>query len=214
MQDLIEKKEAIKDYIYNDLPDILESGEEYLTEEKKSLLYNYSDLLLEWNQKINLISRKSEVKVIKEGLLESLSLAETLFDYKGKLLDVGSGGGFPGIVLGLVNDNLQVNLLDSIKKKTMVLNDIIHKLGRNNFVVHTDRVENIAKKMGSTFDFVTTRGVGKFDYYLPVYFNCMDDFGSVFVLTGEDCYQDMTFKNADIFPNPYFEDRVIAVFSR
>lgn len=211
-QILEEKITTIKNFINKELPETIEAKED-LTQEKKAKLGEYCQYLLEWNQKINLISRKSEVKVIKEGLIESLSLMEVMYEFDGDVLDIGSGGGFPGLVLAIMNEELHITLLDSVKKKTMVLRDIADKLELRNISVANDRMENLQKKYKGKFDFVTTRGVGKFATYIPMYLNFIDDFGNVFILTGEDYHSEKIFNDADIIENYYFPDRVIAVFS-
>ncbi len=210
----IETKLAeLNSFVFQELPEIIESAEELLTDEKKAKLLEYCQYLLEWNAKINLISRKSEVRVIKEGLVESLSLLEVMSDYAGDLLDIGSGGGFPGLILAIMNEELKITLMDSIKKKTMVLKDIAKSLGLTNVVVLNARMEEVLKDHRGTFDYITTRGVGKFGDYIPVYLEYINDFGNVFILTGEDYHKEKIFNEADILENPYISDRVIAIFS-
>src|SRR5690606_3538736 len=126
--------------------------EKFLSEELKiketdlflKLFSEYQTLLLEWNYKINLISRKSDS--IENHILNSIFFL-TKYPLTGKesIVDVGTGGGFPGIPLKILYPELSLTLLDSITKKTMVLEDITQKLGLD-AVILSGRAEEISLK--------------------------------------------------------------------
>lgn len=111
---------------------------------------------LEWNSKINLISRKDEDSFIEKHLLHSLAIARVIDFKKGSsIMDVGTGGGFPGLALAIMFPDSDFLLVDSIKKKIMVVNDLIKKLDLKNVEAVQERVENI----NYDFDFIVSRAV-------------------------------------------------------
>ena len=111
---------------------------------------------LEWNSKINLISRKDEDSFIEKHLLHSLAIARVVDFKKGSsIMDVGTGGGFPGLALAIMFPDSDFLLVDSIKKKIMVVNDLIKKLDLKNAEAVQERVENI----NYDFDFIVSRAV-------------------------------------------------------
>ncbi|MBI5021336.1 MAG: 16S rRNA (guanine(527)-N(7))-methyltransferase RsmG [Ignavibacteriales bacterium] len=125
-------------------------------------LQEYVELLIEWNQKINLISRKDEVNVWPRHILHSLSL---LFFFKLKsnshAIDIGTGGGLPGIPLAIVEPSIKFVLVDSIRKKCMAVTDMVDRLKLKNVIVVTERVEELSKKniYQRSFDYILARAV-------------------------------------------------------
>jgi 16S rRNA (guanine527-N7)-methyltransferase len=133
-----------------------------LGDERMRLLDGYVDLLTEWNAKINLISRKDTENVRESHLLHSLALLFFVeIPHGARLLDIGSGGGLPGIPLAIARPDLRVLLADSIQKKMTVVSDIVTRLGLANVTVHTGRVEELAKGTARAggFDIAVARGV-------------------------------------------------------
>lgn len=124
----------------------------------------YNKLLLDWNEKINLISRNSYS--IESHALNSIffltkyAIAENSF-----IADIGTGGGFPGIPLKILRNDLKIVLIDSIIKKTNAVKDIVGKTGLKNVEIITGRAETISKesKYRSQFDIATAKSVATLD---------------------------------------------------
>lgn len=113
-------------------------------------------LYKEWNEKINVISRKDMDNFYERHVLHSLSIAKfALFPSGTKVLDFGTGGGFPGIPLAIYFPEVQFHLVDSIGKKITVVNEIVKELGLRNITAEKQRVEALKTK----YDFITCRAV-------------------------------------------------------
>ena len=120
----------------------------------------YNDLLLEWNMKINLVSRK---KTDVFDLIEDSKLFFDAIDFKEgiNILDLGTGGGLPGIVIAIHHPEVDLTLVDSIQKKANVVKDIVKKLGIKNAEVICIRAEDLAKldEYKNRFNYVVARSV-------------------------------------------------------
>ncbi|MBO6517269.1 MAG: 16S rRNA (guanine(527)-N(7))-methyltransferase RsmG [Bacteroidia bacterium] len=129
-------------------PDI--SDEQIAQFAQAEVLYN------EWNSKINVISRKDIDQFQTRHLLHSLSIALfTSFKPGSKVLDVGTGGGFPGVPLAILYPNCTFHLVDSIGKKIKVVNEVASALGLNNITADHIRAEQVK----GTYDYVVSRAV-------------------------------------------------------
>ena len=113
-------------------------------------------LYLDWNSKINLVSRKDSDQLLERHILHSLSIAKMIQFKEGtKVLDVGTGGGFPGIPLAIMFPQVQFHLVDSIGKKIRVVKDIAENLQLKNVTAEQIRAE----KVKGHFDFIVSRAV-------------------------------------------------------
>lgn len=131
-----------------------------LSESQLALFQQHKELLLEWNTKINLISRKDTDSFEINHQLHSLAICKVMsFEPGTKILDVGCGGGFPGIPLAIFYPDCEFTLVDSIGKKIMVVNDLITQLGLKNVQALNVRCESLKTK----YDFVCNRAVAPVD---------------------------------------------------
>jgi len=113
-------------------------------------------LYKDWNLKINVVSRKDIDELYIRHVLHSLGIAKVIsFKPKSKILDVGTGGGFPGIPLAILFPDCQFYLVDSIAKKLKVVDEVVNGLGLKNVKTFHNRVEDI----DGQFDFIVSRAV-------------------------------------------------------
>jgi 16S rRNA (guanine527-N7)-methyltransferase len=125
------------------LADVIARHRIELPEAQIALLERYCKILWQWNEKINLTRHTDYEKFVARDLVDSLAFSEFLKPGE-KVLDVGSGGGVPGVVLAIVRPDLKVTLVDSVGKKAKVLDDIVQQLGLKAPVLH-NRAEELLK---------------------------------------------------------------------
>ena len=110
-------------------------------------------LYLEWNNKINVISRKDISNFEEHHLLHSLSIAKVIqFGHGTRVMDAGTGGGFPGIPLAILFPEVSFTLVDSIRKKNIVTENIASELGLDNVKVLCSRIEEVKEEFISSFE--------------------------------------------------------------
>ena len=136
--------------ILKEFPDLNEIQIEQFSKLKK--IYS------EWNNKINIISRKDIDNIYERHILHSLVIAKFIkFNNRTTVLDLGTGGGFPGIPLSIIFPDVNFILVDSIRKKIVVVDKIINSLKLKNVKSEWSRAENLDYK----YDFLVTRAVAK-----------------------------------------------------
>ena len=132
----------------------------YINDDELDLILLYVKNLKKWNERINLTSIKNDREIVLNHFIDSLSIAPFIENDK-SVLDIGSGGGFPGLPLKIVLPDLHVTLLDSVNKKVSFMNDTIRKLQLQNINAVWGRAEDIENKVPrESFDYVVTRAVG------------------------------------------------------
>lgn len=143
-----------------EVAELLERNGLTLAAETIDGLLGYERLLLDWNGKINLVSRRDTSDFFSRHILGSVAFlfAHSLAE-QSALLDVGTGGGLPGIPLAIIHPDIRVTVIDSIAKKTKAVNDIVEQLGLRNVRVLCGRVEECKPAKIGTFDYVVARGV-------------------------------------------------------
>jgi 16S rRNA (guanine527-N7)-methyltransferase len=122
------------------------------------------ELYKDWNLKINVVSRKDIDELYLRHVLHSLAIAKLVqFKPGSKVLDVGTGGGFPGIPLAILFPETQFHLVDSIGKKIKVVNEVAEGLGLTNVKTTNGRVE---EKVKDTYDFIVSRAVAQMETFV------------------------------------------------
>ena len=134
--------------ILNQFPD--------LSETQIQQFQQLESLYFEWNEKINVISRKDIEDLYVKHVLHSLAIAKVMkFKSGSDVLDVGTGGGFPGIPLAILFPEVNFHLVDSIQKKILVVTEVANALGLENVKAEANRVEKLKMK----YDFIVSRAV-------------------------------------------------------
>lgn len=139
-----------------------------LSEKEKTQFENFLKFFQEYNSHTNLSAIRDEKWIVEKHFVDSLYGATILHELdltNGKMLDIGSGGGFPGIPLKIVCPNLDVTLLDSVGKKTKAQNFFIENLGLSGISAINDRAENLAKNsdFNGKFDIIVSRATAYID---------------------------------------------------
>lgn len=134
-----------------------------LTDIQKSQFEKLQELYKDWNLKINVVSRKDIDELYLRHILHSLGIAKIQTFLPGsKILDVGTGGGFPGIPLAILFPEVQFHLVDSIGKKIKVVEEVVAGLQLENVKATNARVENVSGK----YDFIVSRAVAQMDTFV------------------------------------------------
>lgn len=156
--------------------DVLEQKAEKINEnisqEQSDKLYDYMKLLIEWNGKINLTAITEENEVILKHFIDSITINKYL-ENRNTILDMGTGAGFPGIPLKIINEDKSFTLVDSLNKRISFLNEVCTNLKLDKIECLHGRAEELAKnsKYRESYDVVTSRAVAKLnvllEYMLP-----------------------------------------------
>lgn len=134
--------------------------------------FDYMNLLLEWNEKINLTAITEPEDIILKHFVDCATILKYIKD-EDKIIDIGTGAGFPGIPLKILNEKLDITLMDSLNKRINFLNEIINKLDLKNIVAIHARAEELArnKEYREKYDIATSRAVANLstlsEYMLP-----------------------------------------------
>jgi 16S rRNA (guanine527-N7)-methyltransferase len=151
---------------------------------EKELKFN--DLIMEWNTRINLVSRKKEN--IYDLIINSRIFLEYIPKGKGKLIDIGTGGGFPGIVIKLHRPELNIVLADSIQKKITAVSDIITNLNLRRIEAVCARAEQLSliKKHYHVYDYAAARSVAPLDELAGYASGLLKKGGRLITIKGKD----------------------------
>lgn len=176
------------------------------------------DIFPEWNQKVNLISRKDIENLFEHHILHSLAIAKIFkFETGTRIIDIGTGGGFPGIPLAIMFPDAEFDLVDSIGKKITVVDEISKSLNLKNVKAIKARAELLPAK----YDFVVSRAVTAFPDFIKISNNLFRDKKNIsnqgiIYLKGGDFEDELAdFKNVklynihDFFESDFFETKKI-----
>lgn len=162
-----------------------------INERQERQLLAYLELLLKWNVKINLTSIESPAECITRHFGESLYLTKWI-EVGGRLLDIGSGAGFPGLVLKLASPSLSLTLLEPVAKKRAFLKEAARVCELGHVDVRGERLEDFARALGSPrFDLATARAVGTLEQLVPAAIRCLNPRGLVCLWLGHQQADDL-----------------------
>jgi 16S rRNA (guanine527-N7)-methyltransferase len=161
--------------------------------EAPGLFDAYQRELLLWNRRINLVSERSSRQIIVRHFLDSLTAAPWIANPTGLLIDIGSGGGFPGIPLRIVLPDLQVWLVESSRKKTSFLSHVVRTLALQGVSVIRERVEVLIgeKACAGCFDTVVSRAAFKLPDLLKMASFFLKPGGRLIAMKGSDVQEEM-----------------------
>jgi 16S rRNA (guanine527-N7)-methyltransferase len=128
-------------------------------------IQRYMTMLLAWNEKINLTAIRDPLEILYRHFCESMYAAVAVPLHTGRLADVGSGGGFPGLALKIARPELKVTLVESNVKKATFLAEVIRELGFSNTRVLVSRYEELGEEI-APLNFVCSRALGEFEKFL------------------------------------------------
>lgn len=152
-----------------------------LNDRQLSQLMEYLGLLQKWNGVYNLTAVRDPAQMVTQHLLDSLA-AVPAFDASQRVLDVGAGGGLPGIVLAIARPDLEITLIDTVHKKTAFLTQVKAELGLVNVTVRTGRVEQL--QVQTPFDTITSRAFAELKDFVTWSSHLLSQEGSFIALKG------------------------------
>ena len=148
---------------------------------QREKLMDYLALMFKWNSVYNLTSLRDPMQMVTHHLLDSLA-AVPAFAQAHNVLDVGSGGGLPGIVLAIVRPDMKVSMIDTVHKKTAFLTQVKAELGLSNVTVYTARVEQL--QVSDKFDVITSRAFADLSDFVNWSSHLLADGGRYIALKG------------------------------
>lgn len=142
-----------------------------LENEKINKLLKFLDMLYEKNKIMNLTAIRDKKSILEKHFVDSLFLTNIITNEEKNIIDVGTGAGFPGLVLAIFYPEKNFLLVDSVRKKIEFINEVIHKLELKNVETSFDRAEELIKEKRETFDVALCRGVANLriilEYMIP-----------------------------------------------
>ncbi len=160
-----------------------------LTKEQLEAFAAYHQLLLDWNRRMNLISRADESRIVTHHFLDSLTPVPHLHWPEGiQLLDLGSGAGFPGVPIKIIRPQVSLTLLDSRRKRTLFLKKLVSLLALRSVSVICERAETLhcQEQYLGRFDLATARSVAPLSQLLPLALPFLKKGGKLIVYKGPD----------------------------
>lgn len=164
-----------------------------LTDDQVQKILTYKDILLEWNQRMNLTAIKKPYDVIVKHMLDSMSCALAFKESYRKVIDIGTGAGFPGIVLKICFPRLHVTLVDSVGKKIQFCQHVVAVLGLDSVHILHNRAEFLAKEdeCRGAFDVAVARAVAPLPRLLPYLLPFVKQGGVAIAMKGEKAMEEM-----------------------
>ena len=179
------------------LKKLVEGAEEIglpLSDEAKGKFELYLERLLEWNKRVNLVSKADEGRIAERHFLESLALLRLVeFPYKARVLDLGTGAGFPGLPIKILRPDIEMTLLDSKRKRILFLKEVVKALGLEGVAVVCARAEEINRQQGyeGEFEIVLARAVAKLERLVGWGLPFLKERGRLVAVKGGDLDQEI-----------------------
>lgn len=195
-----------------------------ISQDQALLFQKLKPLYEEWNARINVVSRKDIDELMLRHVLHSLGIAKVIqFKKDARILDIGTGGGFPGIPLAIMFPETQFHLVDSIGKKIKVVNGVSESLGLSNVTASHQRAEKIKGK----YDFIVSRAVTQMGTFVNwtkgkiSAENHHDLDNGILYLKGGDLREELSafpksqlFQLSEYFNEPFFETKKVVYLKR
>lgn len=182
-----------------------------LSVEQLETIERYARELVYWNQQVNLISRKDEDKIMEYHILHSLAILKYIeIPKKSRCLDIGTGGGFPGLPLTIANPDIKMLLTDSIAKKIKITSMLAKHTGIRHLEAKTMRVEDLMKQKDhiAHYDFIFARAVARIKMLMGWTYQLLKKDGKYVLLKGGDLSEEID-EAKKSFPN--YEFNVIPI---
>lgn len=213
-------------YSSNNISNVIKEHFSFVTDKQLKQFEVLPSLYADWNEKINVVSRKDIENIFERHILHSLAIAKvTAFKSRTEILDVGTGGGLPGIPLAILFPEARFTLVDSIGKKIMVVNEIVEAWGLKNVKAYQTRVESVDNK----YDFIISRAVTSMPQFIewvknkisPIQYHDVDN--GILALKGGDLREELKpllsgkgkkvkiklYNIYDYFPSEFFETKMV-----
>jgi 16S rRNA (guanine527-N7)-methyltransferase len=147
----------------------------------------YLEILLLWNRRVNLVSKRDEGRIAKRHFLDSLS-ALSFIPENVRVLDIGSGAGFPGIPIRIVRNDITLDIVESRRKRCLFLRNLVSTLGLENISIYCARIEDFS----GVYNVVLARSVGKLSWLIRVTSIFIENGGVLITYKGERLEKEMS----------------------
>lgn len=163
-----------------------------ITQSEANQFYKYMNLLLEWNEKINLTAITEPDEIILKHFIDSITINKYLYNAN-SIMDIGTGAGFPGIPLKILHSELEFTLLDSLNKRILFLEDVCKKINLQKIYCLHARAEELAKnkKYRQQYDVVTSRAVARLSTLLEYMLPFVKIGGKCICMKGANCQEEL-----------------------
>ena len=161
-----------------------------INDKQNEQFYDYMNMLIEWNEKMNLTAITDPQEIIQKHFIDSLTIKKYINE-EDKVVDVGTGAGFPGIPLNIVDDKAKYILVDSLNKRINFLNEVIEELSLENIKAIHSRIEDFGKENKEQFNVATSRAVAPLNVLLEYLLPLVKEGGICICMKGANIEQEL-----------------------